>query len=50
MFPARAGAIGKNEPEFNTKVYPPELATVTEVSSFNYRYPNYAQYLKSVRT
>ena len=47
MFPARAGAIGKNEPEFNTKVYPPELATVTEVSSFNYRYLNYAQYLEN---
>ena len=46
MFPARAGAIGKNEPEFNTKVYPPELATVTEVSSFNYRYLNYTQYLE----
>ena len=46
MFPARAGAIGKNEPEFNTKVYPPELATVTEVSSFNYRYLNYDQYLE----
>lgn len=46
MFPARAGAIGKNEPEFNTKVCPPELATVTEVSSFNYRYLNYAQYLE----
>lgn len=46
MFPARAGAIGKNEPEFNTKVYPPELATITEVSSFNYRYLNYAQYLE----
>lgn len=46
MFPARAGAITKTEPEFNTKVYPPELATVTEVSSFNYRYLNYAQYLE----
>lgn len=46
MFPARAGAIGKNDPDFNTKVYPPELATVTEVSSFNYRYLNYAQYLE----
>lgn len=50
MFPARAGAIGKNEPEFNTKVYPPELATVTEVSSFNYRYLNYAQYLEKCPT
>lgn len=50
MFPARAGAIGKNEPEFHTKVYPPELATVTEVSSFNYRYLNYAQYLEKCPT
>lgn len=50
MFPARAGAIGKNEPEFYTKVYPPELATVTEVSSFNYRYLNYAQYLEKCPT
>lgn len=46
MFPARAGAVGKNDPDFNIKVYPPELATVTEVSSFNYRYMNYAQYLE----
>lgn len=50
MFPARAGAIGKNDPDFNTKVYPPELATVTEVSSFNYRYLNYAQYLEKCPT
>lgn len=46
MFPARAGAIGKNDSDFNTKVYPPELSTVTEVASFNYRYLNYAQYLE----
>ena len=46
MFPARAGAIGKNDVDFDKKVYPPELATVTEVSSFNYRYMNYAQYLE----
>lgn len=50
MFPARAGAIGKNDPDFNKKVYPPELATVTEVSSFNYRYLNYAQYLEKCPT
>ena len=46
MFPARAGAIGKNDPDFNTKIYPPELASITEVSSFNYRYFNYQDYLK----
>ena len=46
MFPARAGAIGKSDPDFNTKIYPPELATVTEVSSFNYRWMNYQEYLK----
>lgn len=45
MFPARAGAIGKNDPEFNTKILPPELATVTDVASFNYRYMNYPDYL-----
>lgn len=47
MFPARAGAIGKNDPDFNIKILPPELATVTEVSSFNYRYKNYGDYLKA---
>lgn len=47
MFPARAGAIGKNDPDFNVKILPPELATVTEVSSFNYRYKNYGDYLKA---
>ena len=46
MFPARAGAITKTEPDFNTKIYPPELATVTDVSSFNYRWFNYPDYLK----
>jgi beta-galactosidase len=46
MFPARAGAIGKNEADFNTKIIPPELATVTEISSFNYRWMNYPDYLK----
>jgi beta-galactosidase len=46
MFPARAGGIGKNHPDFNIKIIPPELATVTEVSSFNYRWMNYQDYLK----
>lgn len=46
MFPARAGAIGKNDPDFDIKVYPPELSTVTEVASFNYRWKNYPDYLK----
>ncbi|WP_443939355.1 glycoside hydrolase family 2 TIM barrel-domain containing protein [Pedobacter sp. MW01-1-1] len=46
MFPARAGGIGKSDPGFNTNIVPPELATVTDVSSFNYRWFNYADYLK----
>lgn len=46
MFPARGGAIGKSDPEFNTRITPPELATVTEIASFNYRWMNYQDYLK----
>lgn len=46
MFPSRAGAIGKNDADFNVKILPPELATVTEIASFNYRWLNYADYLK----
>ena len=46
MFPARAGALSKTDADFNTKIYPPELATVTEISSFNYRWFNYQDYLK----
>lgn len=46
MFPARANGVGKNDPDFNTHILPPELATVTEISSFNYRWMNYADYLK----
>jgi beta-galactosidase len=46
MFPARANAVGKNEADFNTNIIPPELAQVTEVASFNYRYLNYSDYLK----
>jgi len=46
MHPTRAGAIGKSDPEYNTAIIPPELATVTEISSFNYRYFDYEEYLK----
>ena len=46
MYPARAGAYNKKDEEFNEKIYPPELATVTEVASFNYRWMDYAEYLK----
>lgn len=46
MFPARGGAVQKNDPTFNTHITPPELATVTEVASFNYRWFNYQDYLK----
>ena len=47
MFPARAGGVGKNDPKdlYNTYT-PPELATVTDVSMFNYQPQAYADYLK----
>ena len=48
MYPARAGGIIKANPVFNVKanIVPPELATVTEVSSFNYCWVDYQEYLK----
>lgn len=46
MFPSRAGAIYKQDKDFNTYLVPPELSCVTEVSSFNYQSENYAAYLK----
>ncbi len=46
MFPSRAGAYTRNDEEFNTKIFAPELATVTEIASFNYRWPDYKEYLK----
>jgi beta-galactosidase len=46
MHPTRANAIGKNDPRFNTEIVPPELATVTDIASFNYRWMNYQDYLK----
>lgn len=46
IFPARAEAVAWNESGFKDNVIPPELATVTEVASFNYLYPDYPEYLK----
>ena len=47
MFPARAGAVGKNDPRDLYDSYdPPELSTVTDVSSFNYQPHAYAGYLE----
>jgi beta-galactosidase len=48
MYPARAGGIIKKDPDFKieSNIVPPELATVTEVASFNYVWDNYQQYLK----
>lgn len=45
MFPARAGAQ-RGTPDFNTYRVPPELAQITEVSSFNYQSNCYKDYLK----
>ncbi|MCR4824923.1 MAG: DUF4982 domain-containing protein [Bacteroidales bacterium] len=46
MFPARAGAIYRERPEYETYLVPPELACVTEVASFNYRWKAYPAYLE----
>lgn len=46
MFPARAGAITKNDKEFNSYLVPPELACATEVASFNYQSDKYDAYLR----
>jgi beta-galactosidase len=48
MYPARAGGIVKHDPDFNIKdnIVPPELATVTDVASFNYCWKDYQEYLK----
>ncbi|MBQ4440096.1 MAG: DUF4982 domain-containing protein [Kiritimatiellae bacterium] len=47
MFPSRAGGVGKKDPAdlYNTYT-PPELATVTDIASFNYQPQAYADYLK----
>jgi beta-galactosidase len=48
MYPARAGGIIKADPDFKIKenIIPPELATVTDVASFNYVWDDYQEYLK----
>lgn len=48
MYPARAKGIIKADPAFKIKenIIPPELATVTEVASFNYVWDDYQEYLK----
>lgn len=46
MFPSRANAVNRHDPEFNTYLVPPELSLVTEVASFNYQYLAYPGYLK----
>lgn len=48
MYPARAGGIIKANPDFKIEanIIPPELATVTEVASFNYVWDDYQTYLK----
>lgn len=47
MFPSRAGAITRHDAEYNKVILPPELATVTEIASFNYVYQDYPAYLKA---
>jgi beta-galactosidase len=48
MYPARAGGIVKKDSDFKVKdkIVPPELATVTDVASFNYVWDDYQEYLK----
>lgn len=48
MYPARAGGIIRADPDFRIKenIVPPELATKTEVASFNYTWEDYQEYLK----
>lgn len=48
MYPARAGGIVKHDPDFNIEdnIVPPELATVTDIASFNYCWKDYQKYLR----
>jgi len=48
MYPARAGGIIRADPDFRIKenIVPPELATVTDIASFNYTWEDYQEYLK----
>lgn len=48
MYPARANGIIKADPAFKLpeNIVPPELATITDVASFNYVWDDYQTYLK----
>ncbi len=46
MFPSRAGAIYKQDKDFQTYLVPPELGCATEVGSFNYQSDKYAAYFQ----
>jgi len=48
MYPARANGIIKANPAFNVpeNIIAPELATITDVASFNYLWVDYQTYLK----
>lgn len=48
MYPARANGIVKHSKEFRMEqnIVPPELATKTEVASFNYCWEDYGKYLE----
>lgn len=48
LYPSRANALKRRDKGFNAieNIVPPELASVTEVTSFNYQSHNYEQYLK----
>ena len=46
MFPAQKGARGKNDPKCEGDPEPPELAVATDFASFNYRWMDYASYVK----
>lgn len=44
MFPAHAKSLTKTDEDFKKELAPPELSTVTEISSHNYRYPEFKRY------
>ena len=46
MYPARSGARGGRDPVLEGDPIPPELACVTDFASFNYKWADYAGYVK----
>ena len=46
MFPAQKGARGKNDPRCEGDPEPPELSVATDFASFNYRWADYASYVR----